>query len=111
MSDELDDLVGSDMLAWYLFQLHEIGTTLGESWDFWASDSFEMTVTKHNAEAIYGCCKEIMLVKDNGLNSNQMKIVRKARLEAHQFLYDEANDPKNSIERKIHLVKLTSKNQ
>lgn len=109
MSDELDDLVYRDMVSWYLYQLHEIGTTIGEEWDFWVSDSFEITVSKHHAEHIYVCCKGIMSVKENGLNSEQMKIIRKARLDAHQFLYDEANNQETPIKRKIHLVKLTSK--
>lgn len=100
-------MVNRDMVGWYLYQLHEIGTALGESWDFWANDSFQITVTKQYAEAIYGCCREIMAVPGNGLSTKQMKIIRKARLEAHQFLFDEANDPQTSIERKIELVKLT----
>lgn len=111
MSDELDDLVNRDMVGWYLYQLHEIGTAMGQNWDFWASESFEITVTSQYAETIYGCCREIMAISDNGLSTKQMRIIRKARLEAHQFLYDEANDPETPIERKIHLVKLTSKNQ
>ena len=107
--DFLDDLVNRDMVGFFLYELHEIGTAIEEHWDFWASDDFEITVTRNYAERIYACCKEIMLIKHNGLNAKQMRIIRKARLDSHQFLYDEANDPATPIERKIQLVKLTSK--
>ena len=38
-----------------------------------------------------------------------MAKIKAARLEAHRFLYEEANDPNTSIQRKIELVKLTGK--
>lgn len=110
MSDFLDDLVNGDMVGYHLFLLHELSTARGIDWDFDDPDSMQIAVTKDTAEQVYGNCREIMAVADNGLSAGQMKKIRAARLEAHQFLYDEANDPKTSIERKIALVKLTSKN-
>src|SRR5579871_2632176 len=94
--DFFDEWDSRASLDYCLYELHEIGTTFGENWDFWVSDDFEITVTKNYAERIYVICKEIMSIKGNRLNGEQMRIIRKARLDAHQFLYDEANDPSTS---------------
>lgn len=89
--------------------LHEMSTAAGSKWDLNDHDSMEIIVNERNAESIYAWCKEIRSGYSVGLTKEQMKKVKAARLEAHRYLYDEANNPNTSIERKIHLVKLTSK--
>ncbi len=93
----------------YVFALHEIATAAGAKWDISDPDTMEIPVTKRNAECVYAYCKEIRSGYSVGLTRWQMSIVKAARKEAHEFLYIEANDPKTPIERKIELVKLTSK--
>lgn len=93
-----------------LFALHEIATAAGSNWNLNDPNSIEIPVNKKNAEHVYGYCKEIRSGYSVGLNKKQMKVIKEARAEAHKYLYEEANDPNTTIERKIHLVKLTSKN-
>lgn len=93
-----------------LFMLWELSTAAGAQWDLNNPDSMEIVVTKQNAGSIYSVCKEIRSGYSVGLGKSGMDKVKKARKEAHQYLYEEANDPNTSIERKIELVKLTSKN-
>ncbi len=69
----------------------------------------EIIVTKNNADIIYGLCKEIRSGYSVGLSKAQIKKIKEARNEAHRLLHQEANDPNTPIERKIALVKLTSK--
>jgi hypothetical protein len=92
-----------------VYALHEISTAAGSKWDLNDPDSMEIVVMKNNAADVYGWCKEIRSGYSVGLNKEQMKKVKAARLEAHKYLYDEANDPTTPIERKIQLVRLTSK--
>lgn len=89
--------------------LHDLATAAGSQWDM-TDDTIDIPVNKHNAAAVYGWCKEIRSNGYNiGLSKKLMAAVKAARLEAHKFLYEEANDPNTTIERKIELVKLTSK--
>lgn len=92
-----------------LVGLHEASTAAGSLWDLSDPDSIDITVNKLNAENIYGICKEIRSGYSVGLNKWQMKKIKEARTRAHRFLYEEANDPNTPIERKIELVRLTSK--
>jgi hypothetical protein len=90
--------------------LHQLATAAGSQWEMTDDDTIDIPVNKNNAAEIYGWCKEI---RSNGysigLSKKLMTEVKKARLEAHRFLYEEANSHETSIERKIELVKLTSK--
>jgi hypothetical protein len=95
--------------GWFLFCLHELSTTAGSSWDANDPSTMEIVVTKGNAEAIYAYCREIRRGYSIGLKRGQMAKIKAAREEAHRFLYEEANDPTTSIQRKIELVRLTSK--
>ena len=69
----------------------------------------EIIVTPENADIIYGLCKEIRSGYSVGLSKSQMKKIKEARAEAHKLLFEEANNPDTPVERKIALVKLTSK--
>jgi hypothetical protein len=95
--------------GWYVFALHELSTAAGSKWDMSDPDTMDIVVTNKNAECVYAYCKEIRSGYSVGLNKEQMKKVREARRQAHEYLYAEANDPNTSVERKIELVKLTSK--
>jgi hypothetical protein len=90
--------------------LHELATVAGSQWDMMDDDTIDIPVNKHNASEIYGWCKEI---RSNGysigLSKKLMAEVKKARLQAHLFLVEEANSPDTKIERKIELVRLCSK--
>lgn len=97
------------MSGWYVFVLWEISTAAGSKWEYDNSETMEIIVNKSNAYAVYGCCKEIRSGFSVGISKNNMKKIKQARKEAHQILFDEANDPNTPIERKIALVKLTSK--
>lgn len=92
-----------------LYALHELSTAAGSEWDLSDPSSMEIIVTKQNAAAIYTHCKEIRSGYSVGINPAGMKKIRKARHEAHRFLFEEANDPATPIERKIELVRLTGK--
>lgn len=69
----------------------------------------DIVVTKGNAESVYAYCKEIRSGYSVGLKRGGMKKIKEARAEAHRYLYEEANDPATPIQRKIELVRLTSK--
>ena len=95
--------------GWFLFCLHELSTAAGSSWDANDPSTMEIIVNKGNAEAIYANCREIRRGYSIGLKKGQMAKIKAAREEAHRYLYEEANDPATSIQRKIELVRLTSK--
>lgn len=92
-----------------IYMLHELSKAAGSRWDIEFPFSMEIIVTKSNAAAIYAICKEIRSGYSVGLNQDGMKKIKSARTQAHQFLVEEANDPNTPIDRKIELVKLTSK--
>ncbi len=92
-----------------LYGLHTVGAS--PNWDINKPSTIEIVVSKENAASVYGWCKEIRSGYSVGINRKMMAKIKEARLKAHQFLWDEANDPNTSIERKIELVKLTSKNK
>lgn len=94
-----------------LWGLHSICERAGSKWQLDKPETMEIIVTKENADAIYGWCKAIRSGYNVGLSKSGMSLIREARMKAHEFLYEEANNPNTSIERKIELVKLTSKNQ
>lgn len=98
-------LISSGML----WGLHEICERAGSKWELDKPETMEIIVTKENADSVYDWCKAIRSGYNVGLNKSGMAKVKAARFEAHKFLYEEANDPNTSIERKIELVKLTSK--
>lgn len=93
----------------FLYQLHELSTVAGSSWDVNDPSTMEIVVNKGNAGAIYANCKEIRNGYSIGLKRGQMAKIKAARAEAHRFLYEEANDRATPIQRKIQLVRLTSK--
>lgn len=113
--DDLDDFGKSMEQAFgmisgmMLYGLCEVSKSVGGNWEFDKPETFEIVVTKDNAANIYAWCKEIRSGYNVGLQRGWMKRIKEARSEAHKFLVDEANDPKTSIERKIELVKLTSR--
>ncbi len=116
--DEMDDL-GKAMemnfgliSGFYVFALWEYSTAAGSKWDFNDISTIDIVVNKNNAAAIYDYCKAIRSGGYNvGISKKVMSKIKEARLKAHQFLWDEANDPSTPIERKIELVKLTSKHK
>lgn len=89
--------------------LHEIATANGSKWNLLDDSTIYIPVNKRNAADIYGWCKEIRSGYNIGMSRKVISAVKKARSEAHKFLFEEANDPATPIERKIELVKLTSK--
>lgn len=95
--------------GYMLYALHELSTAAGSNWDMSDPSTIDIIVTKQNAEGIYAHCKEIRSGYSVGLTRLQMKKVKAARSEAHKYLFEEANDPYTSIDRKIELVRLTSK--
>lgn len=95
--------------GYYIFELHQLSTAAGSKWDYSIPDTMDIVVTKTNAASIYAICKEIRSGYSIGLSSSGMKKIKEARKQAHQFLFEEANNPNTAIERKIELVKLTSK--
>lgn len=99
-------LISSMMLC----GLHELATASGSNWSINDPDTIEIPVNNKNADEVYSLCKAIRSGYSVGLNKKQLKVIKEARAEAHKFLFAEANDPKTTIERKIELVKLTSKN-
>jgi hypothetical protein len=106
--DMFEDAFGL-VSGWCLFALHEMSTAAGSQWDYSDPSTMEIVVTKENAEAIYAYCKEIRSGYSVGLKKSGMAKIKAARAEAHKYLVDEANDPETSIDRKIVLVRLTSK--
>ena len=95
--------------GYMLFSLHELSTAAGSKWDMADPATMEIIVNKSNAESIYSHCKEIRSGYSVGLNKSGMAKVKAARLEAHRYLYEEANNPNTLIQRKIELVRLTSR--
>ena len=93
----------------FVYMLHEISTAAGSKWDMNNPDTMDIAVTRKNAESIYAYCKEIRSGYSVGLDRKGMRKVKEARRKAHEYLFEEANDPSTPIERKIELVKLTSK--
>lgn len=97
------------MSGYYLFELHQVSTAAGSNWEYDKPETMEIIVTKKNADWVYGICKEIRSGYSVGLNPSGMKKIKEARKKAHEFLFEEANNPNTPIERKIYLVKLTGK--
>lgn len=95
--------------GYMIFELHQLSTAAGSKWDMGDPATMEIIVTKANACHVYSLCKEIRSGYSVGLAKGGVKIVKAARAEAHKFLFEEANDPDTPIERKIELVRLTSK--
>lgn len=95
--------------GFYVYELHQLSTLVGSKWELSKPETMEIVVTKKNADIIYGLCREIRSGYSVGLNKSQMKKIKDARTEAHRLLFEEANDPNTPVERKIALVKLTSK--
>lgn len=92
-----------------IWGLHAICVRAGSKWDLDKPETMEIIVTKENADSIYDWCRAIRSGYDVGLDKRGMAKIKEARRIAHEFLYDEANDPSTPIERKIALVRLTSK--
>lgn len=92
-----------------IYELHALSTAAGSKWDMSNPTTMEIIVNRSNAEAIYGWCREVHCGYNIGLDRHALKLIKAARKEAHAYLYEEANSPETSIERKIQLVKLTSK--
>lgn len=96
----------------YIMQfLHETSVRAGSAWIYEKPETMEIFVTKENAACIYAACRDIRSGYSEGLSKDAMAKVKAARQKAHRFLFEEANDPNTPIERKIYLVRLTSKNQ
>jgi len=95
--------------GYYIFELHQHSTAAGSLWDYNDPSTMEIIVTKKNADVIYALCKEIRSGYTIGLKKSGMAKIKSATAEAHKFLVEEANDPLTPIERKIDLVRLTSK--
>lgn len=104
----LENAVGL-ISGYFLFVLWEVSTAAGASWKFDDPSTMEIIVTKQNADQVYAMCKEIRSGYSIGLRRTGMKKIKEARSKAHQFLYDEANDPETPIQRKIDLVRLCSR--
>jgi hypothetical protein len=97
--------------GWCMWDLHRVSVAAGSNWDVDKPETMEIIVTKDNAAYIYGLCKEIRSGYSVGIKRSQMQKVKEARMAAHKFLFEEANDPNTPIERKIYLVKLTGKDE
>lgn len=105
MCEEAFGLISAGML----FGLHALCERAGSKWQIDKPETIEIIVTKENADGVYEFCKVIRSGYSVGMSKEGMKLIRAARLEAHKYLVEEANDPNTTIERKIELVKLTSK--
>jgi len=110
-TDPWEEMARVELSSFMLVQLHEHATAACSQWNFSDHSTIEIPVTKRNAETIYGICREIREGLNHGVSRKMMEVIKAARMEAHQYLYEEANDPNTSIDRKIILVKLTSKNR
>ncbi len=95
--------------AGMIWGLHAVCVRAGSKWELEKPETIEIVVTNDNAAEIYSWCRAIREGYSVGLSKEGMKLIRAARLEAHKYLVEEANDPNTPIERKIELVKLTSK--
>jgi hypothetical protein len=93
-----------------LWGLCEASKKAGSKWEYNKPETMEIIVNKENADEIYSWCRAIRSGLSIGLNADGMSMVKAARTMAHRYLVEEANDPNTTIERKIELVKLTSKN-
>lgn len=105
--DEFSSLLEDDGEIW---GLHAICVRAGSKWELDKPETMEIVVTKENADAIYEWCKAIRSGYNARLTKNGMNKINVARLIAHRFLVEEANDPSTPIDRKIKLVRLTGKN-
>lgn len=95
--------------AGMLWGLHAICEKAGSKWQLDKPETMEIVITKENADSVYGWCRAIREGYNVGLSKDGMKLIKAARSEAHKYLVEEANNPNTPIERKIELVKLTSK--
>ena len=93
----------------YVYALWQMSVNAGSDWKYEQPDTIDIVVTRENADGIYAYCKAIRSGYDVGLGRTQMSKIKRARMIAHKFLVEEANDPNTSIQRKIELVRLTSK--
>jgi hypothetical protein len=114
MKDEMGEYAGLErafglVSGYYIYHIHRISVEAGSNWDYDKPETMEIVVTKENAEEIYAFCRAIRSGYDVGLKKGGMAKIKAARAEAHKYLFEEANDPKTSIQRKIELVRLTSK--
>ena len=92
-----------------IYALHGLAIAEGSKWDIMDDSTIDIPVNERNASHVYGWCKEIRSGYNVGISKKLMAAVKKARLEAHLFLVKEANSPDTDINRKIQLVRLTSK--
>lgn len=120
MSDLKDDLGEHGAMCeeafglisgYYLWYIHELSIAAGSEWDLAKPETIDIVVTKENAAAMYDYCKAIRSGYSVGLKRGGMAKIKEARMKAHLFLWEEANNPSTSIERKIELTRLTSKNK
>lgn len=110
MDEDLwDDLMDDGWIDYMLSELHQHATAAGAQWDLSNPATMDIPVNSRNADIIYGICRTLRESKSTMIKRPQMKKIKEARTEAHKFLVDEANNPATSIQRKIELVKLTSK--
>lgn len=107
--DFWDDFMDAGYIDYLISELHQHATAAGSQWDFSDPSTIDIPVNNRNADIIYGICRTLRESKSPTIARVQMKKIKEARAEAHKFLVDEANDPATSIQRKIELVKLTSK--
>lgn len=95
--------------GYYIWDIHRMSVEAGSKWELEKPETMDIIVTKENADEMYAFCKAIRSGYSVGLNKSGMKLIKEARSKAHQFLFEEANDPNTPIQRKIDLVRLTSK--
>jgi hypothetical protein len=95
--------------GYYLWNIHRMSVEAGSVWKLEDPSTIEIIVTKDNAAEMYDYCRAIRSGYSVGLKKAGMKLIKEARAKAHELLFEEANDPNTSIERKIQLVRLTSK--
>ena len=95
--------------GYYIWDIHRMSVEAGSTWDIEKPETMNIIVTKENADEMYAFCKAIRSGYSVGLGRGGMKKIKEARAEAHKFLFEEANDPATPIQRKIDLVRLTSK--
>lgn len=105
MCEEEFGLISGGMI----WGLHAVCERAGSKWQIDKPETMEIVITKENAAEVYSWCRAIREGYSVGLSKEGMKLIRAARLEAHKYLVDEANDPNTTLERKIELVKLTSR--
>ena len=91
------------------YGIHELATKYGSNWDILDDNTIDIPVNEENACAVYSWCKEIRSGYNVRISKKLNTHIKKARLEAHLFLVAEFNNQNTTQERKIELVKLTSK--